>query len=73
MLLISGRAMTNCLSTVYFESNFYVKSPKALDKFKLAFTLLSDTKPPAASILFLSKSFSGLWSKDNGKVDPSFN
>jgi len=68
---ISGVGITNCLSKAYLESSFYVKSPNALERFKLALTLLSDTNPPAASIRLLSKSFSGLWSNERGKVDSS--
>lgn len=46
-------------------SFLYSKSPNDLLKFKIPFTLLSSTKPPAFSILYFSSASSGLWSTLN--------
>lgn len=45
-----------------YELHLYSKSPRDLERFKTPFTLLSSTKPPAFSILYLSSGSSGLWS-----------
>jgi len=62
LFLISGKAIINYLSSDNYLSFLYSKSPNALLKFKLPFTLPSVTNPPAYNILFFSNSSSGLWS-----------
>lgn len=61
---MSGFAVIICYYAGKFVFCLYYKSPNALDKFKLPFTLPNETYPPAFLILSNSILSSGLWSFD---------
>lgn len=48
---MSGFAVIICYSGLRFVFCLYYKSPNALDRFKLPWTLPNDTSPPAFFIL----------------------
>lgn len=58
--LMSGLEIMICSSKAIFSFSLYIKSPKALERFKFPLTLPSFTVPPAFVILFNSSAFSGL-------------
>jgi|JI71714CRNA_FD_contig_31_2640010_length_237_multi_1_in_0_out_0_1 hypothetical protein len=51
---MSGFAVIICSYGVNFKLPLYYKSPKALERFKLPFTLPYCTYPPAAVIRLIS-------------------
>jgi len=65
---MSGSAVIICSYAQIYLLHLYSKSPKALDKFKLPFTLPIETVPPALWILSNYFVSYGLWSKDKGFV-----
>ena len=58
--LIYGRLIKSCYDADFFESDFNLKSPKALETFKPLFMRPFITFPPAFNILFFSEVFVGL-------------
>lgn len=63
--LMSGMAVIIWSLRGIDVSFLYSRSPNDLERFRIPFTLLSSTNPPAFSILYLSSGSSGLWSTLN--------
>ena len=60
--LIYGILINNCSDADFLESDFNLKSPKALETFKPLLIRPFVTLPPAFNILFFSEVLVGLWS-----------
>ena len=69
---VSGFAVIGCYSAVNSVFYLYFKSPRARVKLRLPSTRPSVIVLPAASILLISSSFSGLWSKLRGTALPPY-
>ena len=69
---VSGFAVIGCYSAVNSVFCLYFKSPRARVKLRLPSTRPSVIVLPAASILLISSSFSGLWSKLRGTAFPPY-
>lgn len=66
ILMMSGLAVMIWSYGGNLAFPLYSKSPSALERFKLPFTLPYWTYPPAFVIRFISRSSSGLWSMLSG-------
>ena len=69
---VSGLAVIGCSSAYNSGFCLYFKSPSARVKLRFPSTRPSVIVLPAASILLISSSFSGLWSKLSATAFPPY-